>query len=100
MGLLVLQSYLFYKERQKLLDRIMAKNFEEYNFNEKIMPEEIKETKKLRDEARDVRSQEVEIEEAIDTEFKAEKEFVEGLEEDYTGEEIDWAKLRRKLASK
>ena len=75
----------------------MAKDFEQYNFYKKMFPEEVEETKKLRDEARDMRKQDSEIEEQTNVEFKAEKEFVEGLEEDYTGEDIDYEKLKKRI---
>lgn len=99
MGLLVLQSYLFYRERSKLLDRIMAKTYDQFEYYDKIVPEEVDEVKRLRDEARVTRKFEDEEAKAIDEEYAEEREVLDTqFEEDWEADEVDLKKLKESLS--
>ena len=91
---IVFTYYLTTKERSKLLDRLMARTFQEYEYYDKIVPEEVEETKKLRDEAREIRDTEDEEAKTIDEEYAPELKSLKSFEEEWSGDEVDLEKLR------
>lgn len=97
LGAIMLSFWMFYKERSKLLDRIMARDFEQYEYYEKMFKGEVKELKDQRKGAKKENKEDVEIKKEMDIEFKKEKEFIEGLDEDWSGEDVDVEKLREKI---
>ena len=99
-GAIVLQGYLFSKERAQLLSRIMAGSLEEYEYFQKQYRKDSKELDESRKNAKIEDKVDAEIKEEMDLEFKKEKEFVDKLEEDWEGEEIDHEELRRRIVEK
>ena len=97
LGVIALLCYLFYKERKSLLDRIMAESYKEYEYFRKMYDKDIKETEKLRKDARVEDEVDKEIEKEIDAEYEKEKEFLKQTEEDCEEDEIDLPKLREKI---
>lgn len=97
LGVIVLLSYLFYKERQQLLNRIMARDFQEYEYHDKMYKTDIKETEKVRDTARKEQGEDAEIEEELDLEYKEEKKFMKGTDEDWAEDEVDLQELRKRI---
>lgn len=93
---IMLSFYLFYKERSKLLDRIMSRNYQEYEYYEKMFKGEVEELKEQRDEAKKEVSEDEEIKEQMDLEYKKEKEFIKNTDEDWEDEDIDYEKLRKR----
>lgn len=91
---IVFTYHLTTKERSKLLDRLMARTFQEYEYYDKIVPEEVEETRKLRDEARGKRDTEDEEAKEIDEEYAPEIKSLKNFEEQWEGEEVDLDKLR------
>ena len=87
-GLLVVQGIAWWFERKKLLNRVMAKDYEQYQYYEKKYGADIKEVKKVRDEARQERGLSdntfAEDEEALDIEDA--KKLVHGWDEDWSGD--------------
>jgi hypothetical protein len=87
-GVIVLQELAFWFERKKLLNRIMARDYEQFEYYDKKYNEDIKEVKKIRDEAREERklddntyvedAEAIEIEEAV--------KMVDGWDEDWSGD--------------
>jgi hypothetical protein len=86
------------KERKELLDRIMSKNYQEYEYYKEKYPVDVEEVVKVRDEARNVRAQspmtEQDFEKPLDPEVK---QFLESTEVDWNPEEVDVAKLKEML---
>ena len=91
---IVLIYHLSKKNESKLLDRIMAKSFEEYEYYDQIVPGEVDETKKLRVEARKLRSGEDTEAKEIDEEYAPEIKSLKNFEEQWEGDEVDLEKLR------
>lgn len=79
------------KERDKLLNRIMSKNYEQYEYYEKKYDKDLDEVEKLREEDHADRKEfeEQDITQPVDT--KATK-FLENLEEDWDESELDLPK--------
>ena len=94
---LFFQQWLHIKERSSLLDRIMANNYQEFNYYRKMFEGEVKELKDQRTEAKKELSEDDEIKKEMDLEYKKEKEFIAGTEEDWDESEIDLKKLRTRL---
>ncbi len=91
-GILVLQGWLFYKERKQLLDRIMSKTYQEYEYYQKVLDGELKELKKEREKAREF------IPDEIFEPSSGEKPVdLSMFEEDWTDEQIDEGKLKSRL---
>lgn len=91
---LFFQQWLHIKERESLLNRIMANSYKEYEYYQKMFEGEVKELKDQRDKAKEDISEEEEIKEQMDLEYKKEKEFVKTTDEDWEDEEVDYEKLR------
>ena len=91
---IVLMYHLSKKNESKLLDRLMARTFQEFEYYDKIVPEEVEETKKLRSEAREMRSGEDEEAKEIDEEYAPELKSLKNFEEEWSGDEVDLEKLR------
>jgi len=96
-GAIVFLCWLFYLERKSLLNRIMARNLQEYEYHDKMYEKDIKEAEKLRNEAREERDVDKEIKEEIDLKYKKEKEVLAKMEEDWSEEEVDFEKLRERI---
>ncbi len=94
---LFFQGWLNQKERKSLLNRVMAKDYEQLNYYETMFKGEVKELKDQRDVVKKETEEEKEIKEELDLEYKAEKEFVEKSDEDWEIEEVDLPELREKL---
>ncbi len=94
LSVIVLLSYLFYKERSRLLDRIMATSYREYEYFQKQYEKDSEELDEARKVARSEGKEDDEIKEEMDLEFKKEKKFVKGLDENYEEGEVDLPKLR------
>lgn len=86
-------SILHTKERKTLLNRVMARNYEEFKYYEEKYPEDIKEVKKIRAETREERE---ELKEEPLDEAKA-LEFEQHLEEDWNPEELDLETIKKGL---
>ena len=97
LSVIALLSYLFYKERKELLNRIMAKSYEQYEYFQKMFKGEVDEVKKLREDARAKAGEDEEIKSELDLEYKKEKEFIEQTEEDWPIEEVDLPELRDRI---
>ena len=94
---IMLSFWMFYKERSKLLDRLMARDFDQYEYYEKMFKGEVKELKDQRTEAKKEMSEDAEIKEVMDTEYKKEKEFLDTTEEDWEEGEVDLKELRKRI---
>ena len=94
---IIFQQWLFANERKTLLDRIMAKDYAQYEYYQKMFKEEVDELTKLRDDTRTEKKQEDEFDKEMDKEFSVEKKFVEGIDEDFAVEDVDLPKLREVL---
>ena len=94
---LFFQQWLHIKERSSLLDRIMANNYQEFNYYRKMFEGEVEELKKQRDEAKEDISEEGEIKEQMDEEYKKEMEFIDSTDEDWEADEVDLPELRKRI---
>lgn len=94
---LFFQQWLHIKERSSLLDRIMANNYQEFNYYQKMFKGEVKELKDQRDEAKKEVSEDEEIKEQMDLEYKKEKEYIKKTDEDWPEEEVDLPELRKRI---
>ena len=86
-------------ERQKLLNRLMAKNYEEFEYYDKRFGTDIAELKKMRnDERKERKKQSKDFEEiSIDAPKDPElEEMIKNLEEDWGDEELDLTKKQDK----
>ena len=90
-----ISSILHAKERKTLLNRVMARNYEEFKYYEEKYPGDIKEVKGLREEARTEREETKSTTEPLD-EARA-KEFAGNLEEDWDSEELNLEKIKEGL---
>ncbi len=86
------------RERKDLLNRIMSKNYQEYEYYDKKYPADVKEVEAIREEARDIRGTspmtEQDFEKPLDPEVK---QFLESTEVDWNPEEVDVDKLKEML---
>lgn len=88
------------KERKDLLNRVMSKNYQEYQYYETKYPEDVKEVVQLRDEARDSRGTTPLTEENFSKPLDPEvKQFLESTEVDWNPEEVDVDKLKEMLTN-
>jgi len=94
---LFFQGWLNQKERKSLLNRVMAKNFEELNYYETMFKGEVKELKDQRAIATKETEEEKEIKEEMDLKYKKEVDFIEKSDEDWEVDEIDLPALREKI---
>lgn len=86
------------KERKDLLNRVMSKNYQEYQYYETKYPADVEEVVKLRDEARDSRETTPLTEENFSKPLDPEvKQFLESTEVDWNPEEVDVDKLKEML---
>jgi hypothetical protein len=85
------------KERDRTLNRLMAKNFQEFNYFDKKYDTDLKEVELLRDEERQEREIKAEEKEQGLPDDKALETFVKGFEEEW-GEDINRAKLKEAMA--
>ena len=97
LGVIFILSYLFYKERQQLLNRIMARDFEQYEYYEKMFKGEVKELKDQRDDVKKEMGEDADIKKELDLEYRKEKEFLEHTEEDWSEDDIDLKELRERI---
>lgn len=75
----------------------MARDYEQYEYYEKMFKGEVEELKDQRTTAKKELSEDDDIKKEMDLEFKAEKEFIDGTEEDWSDDEVDLEKLREKI---
>jgi len=97
---LFFQQWLHIKERESLLNRIMANSYQEYEYYQKMFEGEVKELKNQRDEVKKEVGEDDEIKKEMDLEYEKEKEFIEGTEEDWGENEVDLEKLRERIGKK
>lgn len=105
LGVIGFMAYLFYKawqlsvkERKELLDRIMSKNYEQFEYYQNMFKEEVEELKKVRDDARVVDEIDEEIKKEQDLEYKKEKEFLDQIDEDFDEADVDLPELRKAIS--
>jgi hypothetical protein len=88
------------KERKDLLNRVMSKNYQEYEYYAKKYPEDVKEVTQLREEARAVRGEspmtEQDFAKPIDPDVE---QFLASTEVDWNPEEVDVDRLKEMLNS-
>lgn len=88
----VIDEQLNRRERDKLLNRIMAKDYQEYEYYDKKYKGDLREVKALRDESRKDRATEEDDQAAASVGDKVEK-VMAALEEDWAPGEIDETKI-------
>lgn len=82
------------RERKDLLNRIMSRNFEEYQYYDKKYTRDLKEVDTLRKDIRKEQRIEAELPaEKLVEEKEAYEKFTKGLEEDWSEDEIDKKKV-------
>lgn len=94
---LFFQQWLHIKERSSLLDRIMANNYQEFNYYRKVFEGEVEELKDQRKEAKKEDRDDAEIKKEMDLEYEKEKKFIEDTDEDWDESEVDLEKLRERI---
>ena len=94
---LFFQQWLHIKERESLLNRIMANSYQEYEYYQNMFEGEVKELKKQRDETGEEVSEDEEIKKELDVEYENEQEFIKNTDEDWEDEDIDYKKLRERI---
>ena len=89
-------------ERKQLLNRIMSKNYQEYEYFTRMFGDEVKEMKRLREEARE--KEEIDRKKFELAQRLAEKEglnlemALSGFEEPIDKGEVDMVELQKKLS--
>lgn len=83
----VVTEFLHRKERVQLLDRLMARNLDEYKYFEQKFPQDVKTVTKANEKLIEQEIATGEQEDAVT------KEFVSGLEEDWGTDTIDKTQL-------
>jgi len=96
-GALVFQNWLHIKERKSLLNRIMARDYEQLNYYDTMFKGEVKELREQRDEVKKEYKEDAEDKKGEDKEYEKEKAFIEGTDEDWSEEEVDLEELRKKI---
>ena len=94
---LFFQQWLHIKERSSLLDRIMANNYQEFNYYRKMFEGEVEELKDQRKEVKEEDKEDAEIKKEMDLEYTKEREFIKGTEEDWNESEVDLEELRERI---
>ena len=94
---LFFQQWLHIKERESLLNRVMARDYEQFQYYEKMFKGEVKELKDQRDVIKEEDKEDAEIKKEMDLEYTKEREFIKGTEEDWEESEVDLEKLREKI---
>ena len=97
---LFFQQWLHIKERESLLNRIMARDYEQFEYFQKQFKGEVEELKDLREDAREKKGVDTEIKEEMDLEYKKEKEFIDKTDEDWNEDDVDLPELRKRLDRK
>lgn len=94
----ILLAYIIYRDiiydhrLNKLLNRIMAKNYEEFQYYDKKYETDLKEVKALRDEAREERIED--IQQGLDeAENKEATRVINAFDEDWGESEVDKTKV-------
>ena len=96
-GAIVFIVILFLRQQRNLLDRLMCKNYAQYEYFQKQFEGEVEELKSQRDDARVENKEDAEIKKEMDVEYGKEKKFLEQTEEDWEDEEVDLEKLRERI---
>lgn len=96
-GMSILREHWHNKEKKIMLNRCMARNYQEYEYYNKAFKGEVKEMEKLRDEARDDRQVE-EMEEEVTP--REEANILGSFDEDWDKDDIDMPKLKEKVERK
>jgi len=86
------------KERRELLNRVMSKNYQEFEYYDKKYPTDIKEMEELRDEARDARK----TQPLKDSDFEQDipkdvAKFLDATETDWRPDEVDVDKIKEMI---
>ena len=97
MGVIALIVYIAFKERQKILDRLMAEDFRQFKYYEEMFKGEVKELKKARDAMRKTEDEDEEIKKEMDLKYEKERKFLEQLDEDFPEEDVDLEALRKRI---
>ena len=91
------QGWLNQKERKSLLNRVMAKDYEQLNYYEKMFQGEVKELKDQRSVVRKEMGEDEEIKKEVDAEFEKERKFIGETDEHWNEEDVDLPELRERL---
>jgi hypothetical protein len=91
LGWLIVSDLLNRHERIKLLNRVMAKNYQEFEYYDKKYEGDLKEVEALRDESRDGRVEEIQANEEL--EDKDNRKIMDAFDEDWANDEIDKTKI-------
>ena len=94
---LFFQGWLNQKERKTLLNRVMAKDYEQLNYYENMFKGEVKELKDQRDVVRKEMGEDEESKKEEDAEYKKEKKFIEETDEHWNTEDVDLPELKKRL---
>lgn len=90
----VISDLLARHERERLIDRIMAKDYQEFEYYDKKYQGDLDEVEKLRDEDRKIRKEDKEaFAEDVKLDDKT-KRYLEGMESDWSPVELDTKKLK------
>jgi hypothetical protein len=90
-GISVLREFWYMKEKKSMLNRVMSRNYQEFEYYDKAFKKEVKEMGELRDEVRD--SRETEKMEEVEVTPRERLNALDGLEEDWDEDDIDMNKL-------
>lgn len=83
------------KERDKLLDRIMAKNYEQYEYYQKKYERDLEEVERIREEEhKEMEKARMEDGQDVETEVDFDK-FNEELEEEWSDDELEKPKRKK-----
>jgi hypothetical protein len=94
-------EYLNRRERSRLLDRLMARNFAEFEYYDKKFVPDVSEVKALRKEAK-VERERIKAVDEVPTGFEkanddAVEKFIKGYEEDWASDEVDHEAIKKLL---
>ena len=95
-GFYLLERFWHRKDITKLLNRVMARNYEEYEYYDKKYPRDLKELDNIREQENKIREtnlEELRGEEPFSTDEDIAKKIDE-FEEDWKPEELDFQKVK------
>jgi hypothetical protein len=91
-GYIIYRDIINDKRIKDLLNRIMARNFEEHQYYAKKYDKDLKEVGKMRDEAREERDND--LKDVVDSELdNEEKKIMSEFDEDWADNEVDKTKV-------
>lgn len=97
----VIDTMLARRERSKLLDRLMARDYREYMYYDRKYPHDLKELELMRAEDRQLRAESPYREQTLEEEVPAEvKRFLDSTESDWKADEVDIEKIKEVIHGK